>query len=600
VTNNLLAALIEANLAAGVAILAVLAIRRRARALVGVGTAYALWLIVPAAMLATLAPPRVVTLAAPAPAASATVSAVPDIPVANGPPTAKAPLSATRTLDVSQVLLGVWPAGVAVSLAMLVVGQRRALMQFGSITADAGDPRLARASKTGVGPAIVGVIRPRLIVPADFETRFDAGERALILAHERTHLVSGHAPINAVIALVQVVNWFNPLIHLAARCARTDQELACDATVISRFPGERRAYARALLKTQLAATSLPLGSAWPARSATLLTQRIEMLARQAPGRARLPAGAAVVATLTVGAGVVAWAAEPPVTEFATPARTALARTILFPSRPTSPRLAEAAPAPSLIRAPAGAVDAAATQPSRDALQPAQTTPEAASPTQPSAATSPDEVAQLAEPQAPRQVVAPVVQSQLAATSEPVVIGPKEAQEPAVPPLSKCQGLAGEWRGSADGPDYDRPLTLHVADVNGALAATLDAPSLSAFHLALEGVRRDGQQIEFAVRSLQDDFTPKPNQIGPPVPRRTLQWDNGKHRWGLSPNLENDWRYVGTLSADGSTIRGSWTWVEPGVFRGGQWPLDDLHVATEFRCMAAAPYPRVRLVTNLKF
>jgi hypothetical protein len=37
-------------------------------------------------------------------------------------------------------------------------------------------------------------------------------------------------------------------------------------------------------------------------------------------------------------------------------------------------------------------------------------------------------------------------------------------------------------------------------------------------------------------SQHDDFTPQPNQIGPQPPHRTLQWDNGKHRWGLSLDM----------------------------------------------------------------
>jgi len=31
----------------------------------------------------------------------------------------------------------------------------------------------------------------------------------------------------------------------------------------------------------------------------------------------------------------------------------------------------------------------------------------------------------------------------------------------------------------------------------------------------------------------DDFTAQPNQIGPPPPHRTLQWDSKTGRWGMS-------------------------------------------------------------------
>ena len=49
------------------------------------------------------------------------------------------------------------------------------------------------------------------------------------------------------------------MIHLAAHFARIDQEMACDETVVTRFPGARGDYARALVKAQLAVRPLPLG-----------------------------------------------------------------------------------------------------------------------------------------------------------------------------------------------------------------------------------------------------------------------------------------------------------------------------------------------------
>ncbi len=120
------------------------------------------------------------------------------------------------------------------------------------------------------------------------------------------------------------MSWFNPLVHVAARYARVDQELACDAAVIARFPGERQTYAQALLKTQLAYMPLPLGCDWPVRSASLLEKRIEMLAQQKPGRVRLLGGAAVIAALMAGAGVAAWSAEPTKVRFtASPAGAAV-------------------------------------------------------------------------------------------------------------------------------------------------------------------------------------------------------------------------------------------------------------------------------------
>ena len=37
-------------------------------------------------------------------------------------------------------------------------------------------------------------------------------------------------------------------------------------------------------------------------------------------------------------------------------------------------------------------------------------------------------------------------------------------------------------------------------------------------------------------SQHDDFTPHTNQIGPPPPHRTLQWNNRTGRWGVNLDM----------------------------------------------------------------
>jgi beta-lactamase regulating signal transducer with metallopeptidase domain len=267
VANDLIFHLVLTNLAGAAAILAVLALRGPARAQFGAGLAYALWLIVPAAMLASLFPARTVFVPAPV------VTPDPMIALTQGSIATYATphsIATASPLDIAQILIGLWLAGVAASLILLAIGQRRAIARFGRITVDSDDTSLARASNPSVGPALIGVVRPRVVIPKDFEARFGADERAMILAHERTHLARGHASINGLTALLKAFSWFNPLVHVAARYARVDQELACDAAVIGRFPGARQTYAQALLKTQLAYMPLPLGCDWPVRSVSLV------------------------------------------------------------------------------------------------------------------------------------------------------------------------------------------------------------------------------------------------------------------------------------------------------------------------------------------
>jgi len=98
---------------------------------------------------------------------------------------------------------------------------------------------------------------------------------------------------------------------MARAALRVDQELACDARVMAARAHEKRAYAEAMLKTQLAAHAVPLGCQWPPLGAQPLKQRIAMLAQPAPTAARRASGAALCALVVCGAGALVWAAQPP-------------------------------------------------------------------------------------------------------------------------------------------------------------------------------------------------------------------------------------------------------------------------------------------------
>ena len=296
----ILTGLAKANLAAGLAVLVVLAMRSLMRPRFGALASYLMWLAPLAAGLAVLAPHPVARTVMPPMVKSATAAVEAFV--------ATAPVSASAGPDLASLAFGLWVAGALAAAGLLLRRQAAFLGAMGRLE------RLAdgvfRAESAGVGPAVVGVLRPRIVAPADFETRFGPAERELILAHEGVHLRRGDAAVNALACAAQCLCWFNPLVHLAAHLLRIDQELACDATVIDRFPAERRTYAELLLKTQLATQALPLGCHWPAGSAHPLKARIAMLKSPLPARAMRSLGLAVVGCVTLGAGAMAWAAQP--------------------------------------------------------------------------------------------------------------------------------------------------------------------------------------------------------------------------------------------------------------------------------------------------
>lgn len=309
-TSDVILFLVEANLALAAAVLLVLILRKPVRAAFGARSAYALWLAVPLSILALLIPARTIVLPyKPAPASViAQAPAKATAAIGNSVATPAMP-KRLRRLPVGEALLGLWSLVALGGLAVQAERQRRFVRSLGKLSASS-QAGLLWSERPGVGPAVIGALAPRVVLPADFTERFTPEEQALILAHEQNHLAVGDAQINAVVTALQCLFWFNPMIHLGAAALRVDQEIACDAAVLARHPKTRRAYGEAMLKTQLAACAPPLGCHWPASANKQLKERFTMLSRHHSSRGRHLAGAAAVAVLSLSAGVAAWAAQP--------------------------------------------------------------------------------------------------------------------------------------------------------------------------------------------------------------------------------------------------------------------------------------------------
>ncbi len=100
-------------------------------------------------------------------------------------------------------------------------------------------------------PAVAGLLRPVLLLPASFPEGFSANEARMVLLHELTHLKRHDLPLNWLLCVLQALHWFNPLLWLAFARMRADRETACDAQVLGTDAEDRRAdYGHALLKLQ--------------------------------------------------------------------------------------------------------------------------------------------------------------------------------------------------------------------------------------------------------------------------------------------------------------------------------------------------------------
>jgi beta-lactamase regulating signal transducer with metallopeptidase domain len=271
---------LKAQAAASGAILLTLLLRYPARRLIGAELSYRLWAIVPAAAMASLFPTLPQFLQRLSFAPSGLESAH--------------PMLWMPAVHHAGLLALIWTTG-ALGLAAL----------FGL-----AELRFQRKVRAGLaGPAITGAW-PRMVVPADYRVRFTEAERVLIREHEREHMARSHPKANLAIAILQVISWFNPLAHLAAACARMDQELACDAAVIARHPRRRRDYAQTLLKAHAADTGSPFACALAAGRRHPLEVRVAMLATPRISVRRDVLGFFAVGALAVALAVALWGLAP--------------------------------------------------------------------------------------------------------------------------------------------------------------------------------------------------------------------------------------------------------------------------------------------------
>lgn len=295
-SHDLLLRLFSLTLTSSIALLVLLPLRPLIRRHAGPVPAYASWLLLPLSLLASTLPNPTSHV----PVIKAHVSVV---AIAHAMP------EMTRggaQMDASGWLLA-WSMGAAAVAALLTWQQLRFQRSLGRLRAT-GIQHVYRAEGSdALGPLLLGFLRPKIVLPADFAKRYSPDEQQLILAHERVHLQRGDMLANGMVAILQVLLWFNPLLHFAVGRFRLDQELACDATVLRRHPQSRQVYAEAIFKTQLNAAGVPFGCQW--QSGHPLKERLLQLSRRQPHPARRASVMTLLAGLISVACYGAWANE---------------------------------------------------------------------------------------------------------------------------------------------------------------------------------------------------------------------------------------------------------------------------------------------------
>lgn len=338
----MIALALEAIAASALLMLLVLAARGPVRQAFGARVAYALWAL-PALRL--VLPPMPETWNAPAPLSQmgpqALVLIVPTAGVGPSPAAsgAAAQVAAAAPVDWSLILALLWGAGMLAVLgwqlshylwfSRRVLREATPLGQVGKIT--------LIESAAASGPLAFGVLRPVVAFPRDFAARYDADEQELALAHELGHHRRGDLWANWIALGVLALHWFNPVVWIAYRAFRSDQEMANDAGVLARrSPAARHAYGCAIVK---AAHGRAITPACHLNTVKDLKGRLRMLGRGGVSQGRVVIGVAATTALTLGGLAV--------TASGTPAAASMRAKV---EDATGVRLADIAPAASAARA----------------------------------------------------------------------------------------------------------------------------------------------------------------------------------------------------------------------------------------------------------
>ncbi len=169
-----------------------------------------------------------------------TVNTILQIAAAPAAPTRE--IAVQTALDWKTVLAVVWICGVAVMLLYAAFSFLRLRLQVREAVKEDGNVYICDRVGT---PFILGVVHPRIYLPSSL----DAGDRAMILLHERAHLKRRDHLWKPLGFLLLSVYWFHPVLWVVYVLLCRDIELACDERVLRQQGSDiKKEYASALLR----------------------------------------------------------------------------------------------------------------------------------------------------------------------------------------------------------------------------------------------------------------------------------------------------------------------------------------------------------------
>jgi GWxTD domain-containing protein len=152
-------------------------------------------------------------------------------------------------------------------------------------------------------PAVVGYLRPAILIPAGLLTGLPPEQVEAILLHELAHIRRHDYAVNVLQTLVEGLLFYHPAVWWVSGVIRAERENCCDDAVVA-VVGDARGYAAALAELEWRRS---VGQpALAARGGNLMRRIRRLLEPEGPRSIAGPVLGATLLMASIAAGLMAW------------------------------------------------------------------------------------------------------------------------------------------------------------------------------------------------------------------------------------------------------------------------------------------------------
>ncbi|XEC93637.1 M56 family metallopeptidase [Paenibacillus tarimensis] len=129
-------------------------------------------------------------------------------------------------------------------------------------------------------PFLCGIFRPTIFMPEQLLSSYNHRQLRHIICHELAHYQRRDIPVNVLVRFLVALHWFNPLIFIAARNLKNEQEIAADRLTLRRLGREEaRRYGKTLIEMAEMTSQARFGICVNmASKPNLIKRRVQMIA----------------------------------------------------------------------------------------------------------------------------------------------------------------------------------------------------------------------------------------------------------------------------------------------------------------------------------